>query len=123
MIDTDLSALPQHVRDALERFSDMLSHSAIVNPDNEAADKDALQTIRAELLRLTGVHLTLRAERIEALAETNRMRERAERAESELAALRKAVNDRVDSATSAMLRDAIFAAAESILTVTDEEGV
>lgn len=52
---------------------------------------DAYDVIEAELLRLAEVELSRRAERIEALAEANRQRERAERAESALAELRAKV--------------------------------
>lgn len=81
-----MADLKPEVREAL---TDLYAHSQLM-PELQRTE----ETIRAELLRLAEVELSrlvLRAERIEALAEANRQRERAERAESALAELRAKV--------------------------------
>lgn len=81
-MNADLSALPQPVRDALDEIDDCMRMDIKVVPVG------ALGVIRAELLRLTGVAADLTFADNAALKRAN---ERARKAESELAALRKRV--------------------------------
>jgi hypothetical protein len=85
----DLSTLLQPVREAVARFSDMIADAAIVNPANEAGDKNALRAVSAELLRLYAENAQLR----DVCADSELNREGIKHAHAELKALRERIED------------------------------
>lgn len=123
----DLSALPQHVREAAELFD------IDAEKGTRYTRHDDWQTIRAELLRLAGENAELHAFRDTLMCTEQAASERAERAESELAALRKRIAEAPVGTYEAGLADhgivnthrwasrAMIGKRVAMLTVTDED--